>query len=278
MFLVLTSTSHQMQILDGYIEKIIDFGINVLIALVILFVGRAIISMLLKMTKKIFQKSSIEESVSKFLESLIKIGLYLILIIIICDKVGIKTTSFIAVLGSAGLTIGLALQGSLSNFAGGVLILIMKPFTIGDYIISQGNEGTVLNIDVFYTTLVTVDNQVIKIPNGTLSDSVLVNATAMEKRRTRIKVGVNYKDDIIKAKKVMQDIASNSEYVLQDEEVQTIVTSLADSTVDMELRAWVKTEDYWSAVFELNEQIKTEFEKAGIEIAFNQLDVHIKND
>lgn len=276
--MLLLSAESNVEIINEYLTQMICFGINVLIALLVFFVGKVLISSILKMIKKLMKKSSIDEAVCRFLESVIKIVLYILLIIIICDKVGIKTTSFIAVLGSAGLTAGLALQGSLSNFAGGVLILIMKPFKIGDYIISQGNEGVVSNIDIFYTTLVTVDNQVVKIPNGTLSDSILVNATAMEKRCTRINIGIHYKENVKKAKELMKSVAQQCPYVINNEEIKAIVTSLSDSRVDLELRAWVKTEDYWTTVFELNEELKTAFERENIEIAFNQLDVHIKND
>lgn len=269
-----------IQNLKNFIPGLISFGINVIIALIIFAVGKFIIKFILKICKRFFERAKIEISVSKFLLSLISAVCYLILLIIVLDTVGIKTTSFIAVLGTAGLAVGLSIQGSLSNFAGGVLILLLKPFKVGDYILesSSGKEGTVSKIDIFYTTLVTVDNKKIVIPNGNLSNSSLINISAYDTRRLDIFVGISYSSDIKKAKQILEDIAKNNSLVLKDKEIFTFVSELDSSQITMGLRVWTLNSDYWNAKFELNEQIKIEFDNNAIEIPFNQLVVHMDND
>lgn len=269
-----------VQHLKDFLPSIISFGINVIIALVIYWVGRIIIKLLLKIIKKFFDRTKLEISVSRFLLSLIKTVLHVILILVVLDTVGIKTTSFIAVLGTAGLAIGLALQGSLSNFAGGVLILLLKPFKVGDYIIEQsgGKEGTVSKIDLFYTTLITVDNKITVIPNGILSNSSLTNVTALDTRRVDFQVGISYDSDISKAKEVMENAARENELVLKDKEIFVFVSDLDSSQVTMGLRVWTNTSDYWTVKFALIEDIKNKLDKNGIEIPFNQLVVHMDKE
>lgn len=269
-----------VQHLKDFLPSIISFGINVIIALVIYWVGRIIIKLLLKIIKKFFDRTKLEISVSRFLLSLIKTVLHVILILVVLDTVGIKTTSFIAVLGTAGLAIGLALQGSLSNFAGGVLILLLKPFKVGDYIIEQsgGKEGTVSKIDLFYTTLITVDNKITVIPNGILSNSSLTNVTALDTRRVDFQVGISYDSDISKAKEVMENAARENELVLKDKEIFVFVSDLDSSQVTMGLRVWANTSDYWTVKFALTEDIKNKLDKNGIEIPFNQLVVHMDKE
>lgn len=269
-----------VQHLKDFLPSIISFGINVIIALVIYWVGRIIIKLLLKIIKKFFDRTKLEISVSRFLLSLIKTVLHVILILVVLDTVGIKTTSFIAVLGTAGLAIGLALQGSLSNFAGGVLILLLKPFKVGDYIIEQsgGKEGTVSKIDLFYTTLITVDNKITVIPNGILSNSSLTNVTALDTRRVDFQVGISYDSDISKAKEVMENAARENELVLKDKEIFVFVSDLDSSQVTMGLRVWTNTSDYWTVKFALTEDIKNKLDKNGIEIPFNQLVVHMDKE
>ena len=203
----------------------------------------------------------------------------MVLIILILTLLGVPIASFIAVLGSAGLAIGLAMQGSLANFAGGVLILILHPFRVGDYIIdgSTGKEGTVDKIDLFYTTIITIDNKCITIPNGTLANSDITNATAMETRRLDIPVGISYNSDIKLAKDTLFEIINSQEKVHKDKGIKVFVKELADSAVILELRVWVNTEDYWDLKFLLNEIIKLEYDKIGIEIPYNQLEVYINN-
>lgn len=266
-----------IQSLEKYLPKIIAFGINVCIAIAIFAVGKIVIGILMKIVKKFFKRANIEISVQKFLISLIRAILYFILFIILCNQVGIQTTSFVALLSTASLTIGLALQGSFSNFAGGVLILLIKPFKVGDYIVdgSSGTEGTVQKIDLFYTMIVTPDNKLITIPNGNLSNTHITNASAFEKRRVDITVGISYESDMEKAKETVRSVGMQEPAKLVEEDVFVGIKALAESEVTIVLRVWVKTQDYWDAYFRMNEQLKKELDKAGIEIPYNQLDVHV---
>lgn len=266
--------------LEGYIPKAFDFAENIIVAIILLIVGRIIIKAILKMLDKVAAKSKLEIGVVKFINSVLKVVLYLVLIIIICGQVGIETTSFLAILGSAGLAVGLALQGSLSNFAGGVIILLTKPFKVGDYICDKGSgqEGTVRKIDLFYTSLTTPDNKSITIPNGSLANSSVTNVTAFDKRRISTTVSIGYDSDIEKAKEIMINIAKDDHRILKDEEISAFVSSLGDSAVFLELRTWVKSEDFWGTSFDLNEKVKSEFDKNGIEIPFNQIVVHMKEN
>ena len=263
--------------LENMVPSMINFGINILIAIVIFGFGKILIQCLLKICNKFFDKANMEISVKKFLLSLIKTILFLILAITICGQLGIETTSFIAVIGSAGLALGLAFQGSLSNFAGGVLILLMKPFKVGDYISESGTgrEGTVQQIDICYTTLITPDNKKVVIPNGNLSNSSLTNASAFEKRRVDIEVGVSYSTDISEAKAEMENLANNHALILKEEEIFSFVSNLDSSQVTLGLRVWCLTSDYWTVKFDLTEGIKQRFDEKGIEIPFNQLVVHL---
>ncbi len=263
--------------LEKYLPKIIAFGINVCIAIAIFAVGKIVIGILMKIVKKFFKRANIEISVQKFLISLVRAILYFILFIILCNQVGIQTTSFVALLSTASLTIGLALQGSFSNFAGGVLILLIKPFKVGDYIVdgSSGTEGTVQKIDLFYTMIVTPDNKLITIPNGNLSNTHITNASAFEKRRVDITVGISYESDMELAKQTVRFVGMQEPARLVEEDVFVGIKALAESEVTIVLRVWVKTEDYWNAYFRMNEELKKELDKAGIEIPYNQLDVHV---
>lgn len=269
-----------MDMFETYLSKGIDFGISVLVALVILLVGRAIIKFTLKIVDKAFNRTNMDVSVRRFLESLIRAVLYVVLVIIVCDKVGIATTSFIAILSTAGVAVGLALQGSLSNFAGGVLILLLRPFKVGDYIVDNGSgkEGVVDRIDLFCTVLVTPDNRRITIPNGGLSNSAITNASAFDTRRVDFAIGIAYDADINAAKATLEDIARADEAVLKDKEIFSFIQSLDASQVTVGLRVWVKSEDYWTTYFRMNETIKKTFDSKNIEIPFNQLDVHVKNN
>lgn len=255
---------------------VIRFGLNVLLAFVIFFIGKVLIGILMKICRKFFDRTRLEISVSKFLLSLIKAIAYIILVIVMLETVGIKTTSFVAVLTTAGLALGLALQGSLSNFAGGVLILILKPFKVGDYIITStdGLEGTVQKIDLFYTALITTDNKLNVIPNGTLSNASLTNVTAFDTRRVDFEFGISYDSDINLAKSIMEECARANDKVLQDKEIFPFVSNLDASQVTLGLRVWVKTSEYWTVKFDLTETIKNKFDEAGIEIPFNQIVVH----
>ena len=258
----------------NYLPSIINFGLNLLIALVIFVVGRFIIKNILKITKRFLARTSADVTVSKFLVSLVRVVLYAVLIMIMLETVGIKTTSFLALFTTAGLAAGLALQGSLSNFAGGVLILILKPFKVGDYISTNGLEGTVEKIDLFYTTLITVDNKLNIIPNGTLSNSTMVNFSKFNIRRVDFEVGICYDSDMKKARDVIEACGLNSEFLYKDKPVRTFVKSLDASQVTIGMWIWTETAHYWDMKFELTEKIKSSLDEAGIEIPFNQIVVH----
>lgn len=265
------------QIGSDLIDKAVAFGIDIIIAVIIFVIGKFIIKFILKFVDRIFAKSSADEGVAKFIHSVLKVALYIILAITICGQIGIETTSFAAIVASGGLAIGLAFEGSLSNFAGGVMILIMKPFTVGDYIESNGVEGTVYKIDIFYTSLKTVDNKSVKLPNGTLSNSILTNYSMNEKRRVDVEVGIGYDDNIELARNELEKVMNSYSNIMRDESNAVVVKNLADSAIIMEVRVWVPTEYYWDCKFYLNENIRVSFDKAGISIPFNQLDVNVHN-
>ncbi len=256
------------------------FIINVLIAIVILLVGNKLIKYIVKLFYKMTEKANVDAGVKKFLASIIRVVLYAVLVVIIAEKFGIDTTSFIAVLGSAGLAVGLALQGSLSNFAGGVLILVLHPFRVGDYIVdnSTGREGTVEEIALFCTKLVTPDNKLVTIPNGSLSNAAITNVTAKGTRRLDLVVGIGYSADLKLAKKLIVDIVSKREKVLKDQDITVFVDNLGASSVDIGFRCWVDGADYWTEKWEITEAVKEAFDANGIEIPFNQLDVHMKSE
>ena len=271
------NVSKLSQIGSDLIDKAVAFGIDIIIAVIIFVIGKFIIKFILKFVDRIFAKSSADEGVAKFIHSVLKVALYIILAITICGQIGIETTSFAAIVASGGLAIGLAFEGSLSNFAGGVMILIMKPFTVGDYIESNGVEGTVYKIDIFYTSLKTVDNKSVKLPNGTLSNSILTNYSMNEKRRVDVEVGIGYDDNIELARKELERVMNSYSNIMRDEANAVVVKNLADSAIIMEVRVWVPTEYYWDCKFYLNENIRVSFDKAGISIPFNQLDVNVHN-
>ena len=249
----------------SHIPNMLSGILLAIVAIIIFAIGRKLINLLVKILDKSFN-------------SFIIISLNIVLIVVIAGFVGLETTSLATIIGSAGLAIGLSLQGSLSNFAGGVLVLILKPFTIGDYIISGSNEGVVKGIDIFYTRLLTADNRLVVIPNGALSNSPITNVTNQDIRRVDIVVGVDYSEDIRKVKNLLSDIANNYELIEKDKGVDIFVDELASSSVNIGFRVWAKTGNYWKVKWDMNENIKYEFDKAGISIPFDQLDVSIKKE
>ena len=264
--------------LQGLVPDLLNFVFQVVIALAIYVIGGKIIKEITKMIRRSMERAGTDEGVKQFMIPVIKYSLYVLLIFVIMGLFGIATTSAVAVLGSAGVAVGLALQGSLSNFAGGVLILLLKPFRVGDYIIedSHKNEGTVSEISIFYTKLLTVDNKVIVIPNGTLSNSSLTNVTNMDRRRVDLVVGIAYEADIRTAKEIMLAVAEEEPARLTDEDVVVFVDNLGASSVDLGIRVWVNAADYWSARWRLLENIKYAFDEKGISIPYQQIDVQIK--
>lgn len=261
------------------LPDLLSFLVQLVIAVVILLVGIKVIGAIVKMLRKTMEKGNTETGVITFLCSLVKYALYFVLCMIILSQFGVTTGSVVAVLGSAGLTVGLALQGSLQNFAGGVLILLLKPFAVGDYIIDNGSgdEGTVSAITIYYTKLLTIDNRMILIPNGSLSNSSITNVTGMEKRRVDIVVGVAYESDLAKVKKVLEQVVASEPAVLTEEAKDVFVSELADSSVNMGIHVWVKTSDYWTAKWRMTENIKNALDENGISIPYPQLDVQVKN-
>lgn len=255
-----------------------NLGKVVLAAILIWIIGKKVIKLVLKITKRALERGRADEGVQSFLMSLLRFILYGVLIIILAGTVGIETGSVVALLASAGLAVGLALQGSLSNFAGGVLILILKPFKIGDYIVANGMEGVVTGIDIFYTKLRTGDNRVVVLPNGALSNSNITNVTQEPLRRVDLVASVAYESDIKLVKRLLFELGSGSAYSMEDEAhpVQVYVDTYGDSAINLGVRFWVKAEDYWNAKWEANEKMKEVFDRNQISIPYNQLDVMIK--
>lgn len=255
---------------------IMGFLYNLAIAALIAFIGIRIIGMIKKWSRRTFLRMKVEESVSRFLSSCISVGLYGVLLFIVAGMLGVNSASIVALLGSAGIAISLALQGSLSNFAGGVLILLSRPFTVGDYIINKDGEGTVTNIGIIYTTLLTTDNRKIVLPNGALSNSPLTNVTAQDRRRVVINVGISYEADLKKAKELLQGLFEARPEILPEDGIEVYVDSLGESAVNLTARAYTRTEDYWNVKWALTEEVKLCFDREGIEIPYNKLDVNLK--
>lgn len=256
------------------IPALISFGIELLITALIFFIGVKVIKLLRKIVRRSLERTGAEKGVIQFLDSLVKYILYVVLIMIIVGRFGIASSSIIAVVGSAGLAIGMALQGSLSNLAGGVIILLVKPFVVGDYIVA-GEEGTVKEIGLFYTTLLAADNKQIMLPNGALANGNIINVTAQDRRRVDLSVGIGYTSDLKKAKEVMYQLLSECPSRLAQEDAVVFVDNLGDSAVVIGGRVWVPAGDYWDVKWSLTEQIKLAYDENGIEIPFNQIDVHM---
>lgn len=268
------------ELVNEYTPKLINLAKMIVVAILIYFIGKKIIKAVLKIVEKALGKSTLDESISHFLSKVCSVLLYLILIIIVVGYLGLPTSSLITLLGSAGLAVGLALQGSLANFAGGVLILVMKPFKLGDYIITNGVEGVVTGIDVFYTKLTTGDNKVIVIPNGVITNATIQNNSDNTERRVDIIVPIEYSEDYNKVKNLLLELASANELVLKDEVHEPIVflSEFAASSINVGFRVWAKTSDYWTVFWGLQESIKAEFDNRGISIPFDQLEIKIHKD
>lgn len=268
------------QYVQDSIPGLITFGLKVLAALVAFFIGRLVIRWIRKIVRRSFERSGADKGVEQFVDSLLKYGLYAILVFSLISSLGFDTTSVAAVLASGGVAIGLALQGSLSNFAGGVLILLLKPFVVGDYIIedTNGKEGTVKEIQIFYTKLSTIDNKTIVIPNGMLTNNSITNATAKDERQLDLRVGISYDADIRQAKSVIENLLIKDECIIKNEQINVFVHELADSAVVLGIRAWVKNEEYWETRWRLLEEIKILLDENGIEIPYPQIAVHMKEN
>lgn len=272
-----------MQHLTGFFKDQIPalsrFGLKVILAIVVFYAGGKLIQWLLRFIRKSLDRANVDKGVIQFVSSFSRFLLYAILIFNIAISFGVKESSVAALLGTAGVAVGLGLQGGLQNVAGGLILLVFKPFQVGDYIIltqEAGCEGTVAKIDIFYTTLLSMDNKHIIVPNGTLANSPITNVTARDQRRLEIKVGISYHSDIQKARSILEALLKEDPDTRNDEEMVVFVDSLGKSSVVMGLRVWVPTDCYWPAKWRLNQRIKEEFDLQGIEIPYEQLEVHVK--
>lgn len=272
--------SRLTQYVQDSIPSLISFGLQVIMALIVFFVGRLVIKWIRKIVRRSFERSGADKGVEQFVDSLLKYGLYALLIFTLISGLGFDTTSVAALVASSGVAIGLALQGSLSNFAGGVLILLLKPFAVGDYIIedTNGKEGTVKEIQIFYTKLTTIDNKTIVIPNGMLTNNSITNASAKDERRLDLRVGISYDADIKKVKSVIENVLVKDASIIKNEQILVFVDDLADSAVVLGVRAWVKNEEYWDTRWRMLEEIKLALDENEIEIPYPQMTVHMSEN
>lgn len=252
-----------------------EYGLKVVAAILIFIIGRMVAGWLRRFAEKVMTKRNVDPTLVGFVSSLAYIGMMAFVILAALGQLGIETTSFIAVLGAAGLAIGLALQGSLANFAAGFLLIMFRPFKAGDFIEGGGVSGVVEKIEMFTTTLKTGDNKTIIVPNGKLANDNIVNYSAKETRRVDLTVGASYDADIKHVKKVLEEIVKADERVLADPAPMVAVGELADSSVNFVVRAWVKSGDYWGVFFDTTEAIKLRFDQEGIELPYPQRDVHL---
>jgi small conductance mechanosensitive channel len=255
--------------------KGLDFGINVALAIAIFYVGKLVINMIVRGMRKVMQRQEIDKTLETFVCNLVRMVLLVIVIIAAIGQLGIETTSFIAIFGAAGLAVGLALQGSLSNFAAGVLIVMFRPYRVGDFTEAAGISGVVEQVQILTTVLKTGDNKQIIVPNGQIMDSIITNYSANDKRRVDMVIGVSYDDDIDKVRATLEELVAAEERILEDPACTIAVSALADSSVNFVVRPWVKTADYWGVMFDLTEAIKKRFDQDGISFPFPQQDVHL---
>ena len=262
-------------IINNLSQKSVDLVLRVIGGLIILIIGFKIINVIEKKLKK-KSLSKMDQSVKTFIISFATIALKVLLMVIFLSMVGVPMASLVTIVGSCAVAIGLALQGGLSNIAGGLMLLIFKPFKVGDFISTEGLEGTVKSITLFYTVITTVDNKIVQLPNGNLSNNHIINYSANPQRRVDIDLSVSYNSDIDKVKKIVNKVVDAHELVLQDMDKVIRLKKHDDSALVFTLRVWVNTPDYWTVYFDLMENIKNEFDKNGIEIPYNQIDVHMK--
>lgn len=280
----IAAVAENVGLLESYaknlVPDIISFVLEAAAALIVFWITTKVIKWVCKLFNKFLNARNVDPSAVRFLVSLVRASLYVLVIITLAVQLGLKEASVVAALGSVGVGLGLALQGGMANLAGGVLILLLKPFALGDYIIegSHNLEGTVKKIDMFYTTLSTLDNRLIVIPNGQLTNDCVVNVTAQSKRQLDFKVMISYEDDLRTAKEIVERLILQDNRILEEDGYRVFVSELADHGVVIGCRAWISTEKYWDVRWELNENIKLAFDEAGIHIPFNQLDVHLKKD
>ncbi len=265
-------------VLDAVVNWATNTGIKIVIALLIMFIAFKIINGVTKKLAKRLQKKNADATLSRVLVGAIKVSLKALVLICLVGYVGIETASLSAVVASLGVGISLAVQGTLSNFAGGVIIIIMRPFKLGDFIVSNGESGTVEDIKLFYTHIVTPDNRVVMIPNGALANNVIVNNSAKDTRRVDVVFGISYSSNVELAKNLIKKVFAQNELIFKDPAPFVEVSNYGDSSIDLTVRAWVKSGDYWTVNFYLLNEIKKEFDANGIEIPYNTIDVNLKNN
>lgn len=264
--------------ISDLLPKVKQYGLMILIAIAVYWIGRKLTKVLIRILDKSLTKTNMESSVVRFLCSVLNVVLHMVLIIMIVKQLGFDTTSLVAILGSAGLAIGLALQGSLSNFAGGVLILLMKPFRVGDYIVTSTYEGVVSTIDLFYTRLITADNRMVVLPNGTLSNSNIINVTNEPVRRLDLAIAVDYAENIDKVKTIILEVASKEEFCHKELETTVYVNSFDAGSISIGIRVWVDTENYWALKCSILEHIKEAFDENQIVLPYSKLDVNVMSE
>ena len=263
------------EVLELVQTKGVDFAINLVIAIAIFYVGKMVIGAVVRGLRKVMQRQEVDKTLETFVCNVVRIALLVVVIIAAIGQLGVETTSFIAIFGAAGLAVGLALQGSLSNFAAGVLIVLFRPYRVGDYVEAAGVGGTIEQVQILTTILRTPDNKQIIVPNSQIMDSIITNYSAKDTRRVDMVVGVGYDDNLDKVRKTLEELVGAEERILDDPACTIAVSELADSSVNFVLRPWVKSEDYWGVKFDLTEAIKKRFDKEGISIPFPQQDVHL---
>lgn len=262
--------------IEKYGQKLIDFIPNLIGAVAIFLVGWWLIKLVNRLLRGWFIRKEFDRTLEAFIQSVVNYGLKLLLFVVVISQLGVESASFVAILGAAGLAVGLALQGSLANFAGGVLILLLKPFKIGDFIKAQGVDGTVKEISIFHTRLLTFNNQLAILPNGKLTNENIINYTVEGIRKDAITIGISYESNIRQAKDILIEMVNEKEKVMQEEgkKPMIVVAELADSAVNLSLRYWAKNEDFWDLHFYFMEELKMRLENAGISIPFPQRDIH----
>ncbi len=270
----LGNNEYVQELINKGIDLGVEAGKSIIIAIIIYFVGKGLISLINRMLVGMMVRKNIDPAIQSFTKSLVNILLMVLLVISVVSALGVNTTSFAALLASAGVAVGMALSGNLQNLAGGIVILLFRPFRVGDYIEAQGTGGTVTEIQIFHTILTTADNKKIFLPNGALSSGNITNYSKEPLRRVDFTVGVEYGEDIDKVRKALSDILSMDERVLLEPAPVIVLGSLADSSVNMSVRVWVKSENYWSVYFETNEKIYNEFNRLGINFPYPQLTIH----
>lgn len=269
------STDQIAGYMDTAVEMGMTYGPKFILAILVLIIGLWIINRVVRLMGAGMERSNAEPTLAKFLCSLASVGLKALLLISVASMIGIATTSFIAVLGAAGLAVGLALQGSLANFAGGVLVLMFRPYKVGDFVEAQGVSGTVNEIKIFNTVMKTPDNKVIIVPNGVISNGIITNYSMEATRRVDFVFGIGYSDDITKAKATIERLVLEDDRTLADPAPMIVVSELADSSVNITTRVWANASDYWGLYFDLTEKVKLTFDQEGISIPFPQRDLHV---